>query len=96
MSKSIARGLVGAGAILLAILLTGCSDEPSPTPSAGAVATATAQPGVTPEPTPAPTLAPTHTPTPEPTPTPAAATLPLGVYLTLCAPPEQELADDAT
>ncbi len=98
MSKSIARGLVGAGAILLAILLTGCSDEPSPTPSAGAVATptATAQPGVTPEPTPAPTLAPTHTPTPEPTPTPAAATLPLGVYLTLCAPPEQVLANDAT
>ena len=48
MSKSIARGLVGAGAILLAILLTGCSDEPSPTPLARAVATptATAQPGV--------------------------------------------------
>ena len=56
MSKSIARGLVGAGAILL----TGCSDEPSPTPSP------TNTP--TPEPTPAPTLAPTHTPTPEPTP----------------------------
>ncbi len=35
MSKSIARGLVGAGAILLAILLTGCSDDPSPTPSVG-------------------------------------------------------------
>ena len=32
MSKSIARGLVGAGAILLAILLTGCSDAPEPTP----------------------------------------------------------------
>ena len=62
MSKPIARGLVGAGAILLAILLTGCSDEPSPTPSP------TNTP--TPEPTPAPTLAPTHTPTPEPTPTP--------------------------
>ena len=29
-------------------------------------------------------------------PTPATAALPLGVYLTLCAPPEQELADDAT
>ena len=34
MSKSIALGLVGAGAILLAILLTGCTDAPSPTPSA--------------------------------------------------------------
>ena len=37
MSKCIALGLLGAGAILLAILLTGCSDAPSPTPSAGAV-----------------------------------------------------------
>ena len=136
MSKSIALGLVGAGAILLAILLAGCSDEPSPTPSAGdgPSPTVTAQPGVTPEPTPAttmapantptpaptntpapvptptPTTAPTHTPTPEPTPastmapantptpepTPATAALPLGVYLTLCAPTEQELPDDAT
>ena len=34
MSKSIVIGLVGASAILLAILLTGCSDAPSPTPSA--------------------------------------------------------------
>ena len=110
MSKPIVLGLLGAGAILLAILLTGCSDEPSPTPSP------TNTP--TPEPTPAPTLAPTHTPTPEPTPaatmapantptpaptntpapepTPAAATLSLGVYLTLCAPIESDLADDAT
>ena len=96
MPKSIGRGLVGAGAILLAILLTGCSDTPSPTPSAEAVPspTVTAQPGVTPEPTPTPTMAPTNTPTPEPT--PAAATLSLYEYLTQCAPPEQELADDAT
>ena len=74
MSKSIARGLVGAGAILLAILLTGCSDEPSPTPSAGdgPPPTVTAQPGVTPEPTPASTTAPANTPTPEPTATPTA------------------------
>ena len=94
MPKSIGRGLVGAGAILLAILLTGCSDTPSPTPSAEAVPspTVTAQPGVTPEPT--PTMAPTNTPTPEPT--PAAATLSLYEYLTQCAPPEQELADAAT
>ena len=100
MSKSIALGLLCAGAILLAILLTGCSDAPSPTPSAGAVPspTVTAQPGVTPEstptPTPTPTTAPTHTPTPEPT--PATATLSLDEYLTLCATTEQELADDAT
>ena len=59
MSKSIALSLVGAGAVLLAILLTGCSDEPSPTPSArdGPSPTVTAQPGVTPEPTPATTMA---------------------------------------
>ena len=76
MSKSIVIGLVGASAILLAILLTGCTDAPSPTPSARAVPspTVTAQPGVTPEPTPASTTAPTHTPTPEPT--PASTTAP--------------------
>ena len=109
MSKSIALGLLCAGALLLAALLTGCSDAPSPTPSAGAVptSTGTAQPGVTPVP-PTPTMAPTDTLTPEPTPTmvptdtltpeptPATATLPLGVYLTLCAQTEQDLADDAT
>ena len=55
MSKSIALGLLCAGAILLAILLTGCS-------------------GSTPEPTP----------------------LSLDEYLSLCAPPDEELADDAT
>ena len=44
--------------------------------------------GVTPTPT--PTTAPTHTPTP------AATTLSLGVYLTLCAPTDFDLADDAT
>ena len=73
MSKSIARGLVGAGAILLAILLAGCTGEPSPTPLARAVPspTVTAQPGVTPTPT--PTMAPTHTPIPTPTPTPTMA-----------------------
>ena len=54
MSKSIALGLVCAGAILLAILLTGCSGTPEPTP------------------------------------------LSLDKYLTLCAPPGEELADDAT
>ena len=107
MSKSIALGLVGASAILLAILLAGCSDEPSPTPSARAVPspTVTAQPGVTPEPTPTPTMAPTNTPTPVPTPAPLARTVPnptstatlsLDEYLTLCAPTDIDLADDAT
>ena len=54
MSKSIALGLVCAGAILLAILLTGCSGTPEPTP------------------------------------------LSLDEYLSLCAPPNEELADDTT
>ena len=96
MSKSIALGLLCAGALLLAALLTGCSDEPSPTPSAGAVPTPAviAQPGVTPVPPPTSTMVATDTLTPEPT--PATATLPLGVYLTLCAQTEQDLADDAT
>ena len=96
MSKPIALGLVCAGAILLAILLTGCSGGSSPTPSAGAVPTpaVTAQPGVTPGPTPTPTMAPAHTPTPVPT--PAVVTLSLDEYLTHCAPTEQELADDFT
>ena len=89
MSKSIALGLVGAGAILLAILLTGCTDEPSPTPSARAVPspTVTAQPGVTPEPTPtlppwlrqtrrrrSRRLRPPSAPTNTPTPEPTPAT----------------------
>ena len=61
---------------------------PTPTPTMAPTNTPTS------EPTPTPTSAPTHTPTPEPT--PATATLPLGVYLTLCALLEPELADDAT
>ena len=76
MSKSIAISMLGAGAILLAILLTGCSDAPSPTPSAMAVPTptVTAQTGVTPAPTPTmvPTATPTNTPTATPTPKPTA------------------------
>ena len=76
MSKSIALGLLCAGALLLAALLTGCSDEPSPTPSATPTPTMAPTATSTPEPTPAPTptMAPTHTPTPEPT--PAAAPTP--------------------
>ena len=74
MSKSIALGLLGAGAILLAILLTGCTDAPSPTTSAMAVPTptVTTQPGVTPE----PTVVPTATPTPEPTAAPSPTMAP--------------------
>ena len=56
MSKSIALGLLGAGALLLAVLLAGCTGAPSPTTQPTAVPTpsATAGPGATPEPTPEP------------------------------------------
>ena len=75
-------GWVHLGAVLLAILLAGCTDSPSPTPSPGdgPPPTVTAQPVSTPEPT------------------PAAAALSLYEYLTLCAwpEPEQEPSDDPT
>ena len=52
MSKSIACGVLLAGAIFLAILLPGCSDEPTPSPVAkvlpGATATATSVPRLRP------------------------------------------------
>ena len=78
MSKSIGLGLLGAGAILLAILLTGCTDTPSPTPSARAVPTPTMAPtqAPTPEPMPTPTATSTLEPTATPTPTPAFTTAP--------------------
>ncbi len=86
MSKSIASSVLLAGAILLAILLPGCSDEPTPSPVAkvlpGATATptsvptATATASLTPTPTatpsPVPTATPTQTPTPTATPTPVS------------------------
>ena len=85
MSKSIISLLV-VGVALLAILLVGCSDEPSPTPSVRTVPspTSTTEPTVAPEPTNTPTLTPTatptvtptDTPTPEPTPTPTATPTP--------------------
>ena len=58
----------------------------------------TSTPILTPVPaaTPRPTNTPLPTSTPGPTNTPAATTLSLDAYLTLCAPPEQDLADDAT
>ena len=50
-------GLLGLGAILIAIILPKCSDEHSPTPPARTVPglTITAQPGITLVPTPLPT-----------------------------------------
>ncbi len=78
MSKSII-GLVLSIAVL-AILLTGCSDEPDPTPSNGAVSdtTTSSEQGVNPEPTHAPTPAalPTSTATPAATATPTATPTP--------------------
>ena len=72
-------------ATLFAMVLVGCSDEPTPTPvstqtdTPAPASTATLIPTATPtpEPTPAPTAAPTAAPTPAPTPTPAP---PLNVY----------------
>ena len=67
LSKSITSLLV-VGVALLAILLVGCSDEPSPTPLYTPIPspTSTTAPTVTPAPTPTAT----PTPTPEPTATP--------------------------
>ena len=80
MSKSVASSVLLAGAILLAILLPGCSDEPTPSPVAKilpsttatttSVPTATATATLTPTPT--QTAMPTATPTPVPTATPTA------------------------
>ena len=73
MLKSII-GLVLSIAVL-AILITGCSDEPEPIPSNGtdSSATTSSEQGVNPEPTHAPTSAVTNTAAPEAaTPTPAA------------------------
>ena len=63
MSKSIAISVLLAGAILLATLLPGCSDEPSPAPTSVPTATAT-QTGT---PTPTRTATPIATPSPVPT-----------------------------
>ena len=73
MSKSIIGLLVSAA--ILAVLLTGCSDEPDPIPSNGtdSSTTTSSEQGVNPEPTHAPTSAVTNTAAPEAaTPTPAA------------------------
>ena len=52
MSKSTKSSVLLAGAILLAILLTGCTDEPSPTPTPVPTATDTPVPTATPTPAP--------------------------------------------
>ena len=85
MSKSVASSVLLAGAILLAILLPGCSDEPTPSPVAKilpsttatttSVPTATATATLTPTPT--QTAMPTATPTPVPTATPTATPTPI-------------------
>ncbi len=64
MSKSLAITALGVGAILFAIILVGCSDEPSPAPSAA---------GTAPSPTVAAAPAPTSAPTPEPASAPEPA-----------------------
>ena len=82
MSKSMAMVVLGVGALLFAIMVVGCSDDPpSPTP--------------TPVPTNTPTPAPTSTPTPAlatPLPTPTRTALSLDEYLTQldCASLESE------
>ena len=73
MSKSIIGLLVSAA--ILAVLLTGCSDEPDPIPSNGTDSspTTSSEQRVNPEPTHAPTSALTNTAAPEAaTPTPTA------------------------
>ena len=95
MSKSI-RLLVSAA--VLAVLLTGCSDEPDPIPSSGTDSspTTSSEQGVNPEPTHAPTSALTNTPVPEAaTPTPTGTSVPAAQILIAtpstmsdCAEPE--------
>ena len=61
MSKSIIGLLVSTA--VLASLLTGCSDDPSPAPSAKILPSSTAIPTSVPTATPTATLTPTATPT---------------------------------
>ena len=79
------RSIIGllVSTAVLAILLTGCSDEPSPAPSAKILPSSTAIPTSVPTTTPTATLTPTATPTqtatptatPTPTPVPTATPL---------------------
>ena len=81
MSKPINKLLISIA--MLAILLTGCSDEPSPSPAARVLlptptptATATPTPVLTAIATPTPTAIPTPTATATPTPVPTAIATP--------------------
>ena len=107
MSKSFIGLVVSIAA--LAILLTGCSDEPTPSPVAKVLPSATATvipiptPSATLTPTPTqtatPTATPTHTPvhtaTPTPTPTPTPAPTPVPTA-TPTATPTQTATPTAT
>ena len=77
MSKSTASSVLLAGAILLAMLLPGCSDEPTPSPVAKVLPSATATTTSVPTATPTQTVTPTATPTPVPTATPTATPAPI-------------------
>ena len=72
MSKSIASSVLLASAILLAILLPGCSDEPTPSPAAKVLPSATATPTAAPTATATATLTPAPIATPSPVPTATA------------------------
>ncbi len=84
MSKSIASSVLLAGAILLAILLPGCSDEPTPSPVAKVLPSATATTTFVPTatatqtgtPTPTRLATPIATPSPVPTATPTRTATP--------------------
>ena len=71
MSKSVASSVLLAGAILLAILLPGCSDEPTPSPVAKILPSSTATTTSVPTATAAATLTPTPTQTATPIATPS-------------------------
>ncbi len=94
-------------AMLVAVMLAGCSGDPAPTatPTATPAAVPTATPTATPTaaPTATPTAAPTATPTAVPTATPTskptstADALSIDEYLSVCdSLEEQELEDDTT
>ena len=93
MSKSIVLILLGVGAMILALTLTGCSDEASPTVEPTATATlrptATVMPTAEPTRTVAPTAAPTATVTPTATPIAAPTQTPMPTPAPTSEPTEE-------